>query len=139
MSRSRRVLLSFVSAISADALVFAVISLRNPAGAKLDGFLLMSAFALYFLIPCWILALPAIIWIDPTNHRKLWTLALIGILIGPATMLAVDLWMWWHLPATSISWPGLWDYYAAAISIVATIFYLTLLKTSSRGRIQPSS
>jgi hypothetical protein len=139
MSRGKRIALSFVSAIVAELLVFAAISLRSPAGARLDGFLIAFGFALYFVIPCWVLSLPAVVLIDPINRGRLWTLAAIGILIGPATMLAFDLWMWWHHPTTTIKWPGLWDYDAAAISFVATILYLTLLKTSSGRRIQPST
>ena len=69
MSWWKRVLLSFVSAIMADAVVIGVVCLRNPSGARLDGFLVMSWFALYFLVPCWILSLPAVVLITNTEGR----------------------------------------------------------------------
>ena len=139
MSWWKRLLLSFISAIMADVIVIGVVCLRNPSGAKLDGFLMMSVFALYFLIPCWILPLPAVTLINNPSGPRLWMLAAIGILIGPVAMFAFDLWMFWHNPTQIWQWPNLFDYFAAAISLVATILYLSALKTSSRRRIQPTT
>ena len=58
-------------------------------------------------------------------------LAVIGILIGPVAMFVIDLWMFWHNPTQIWQWPGSFDYFAAAISFVATILYLSVLKTST--------
>ena len=139
MSWWKRVLLSFVSAAIADVIVIGVVCVRNPSGAKLDGFLVMSWFALYFLIPCWILSLPAVALINNPSGPRLWMLVGIGILIGPITMFLFDLWMYWHSPTQIWQWPNMFDYFAAAISFVATILYLSALKTSSRNSIQPST
>ena len=139
MSWWKRVLLSFVSAIMADVLVIGVVCLRNPSGARLDGFLVMSWFALYFLAPCWILSLPAVVLINNRNGSRLWLLAVIGILIGPVAMFAVHLWLFWHNPTEIWHWPNSFDYFAVAISFVATALYLAVLKTSSHRRIQPTT
>jgi len=139
MSTWKRVLLSFLSAVIADALVTGVVCLRNPSGARLAGFLVTSVFALYFLIPCWILSLPAVVLIHNTNGPRLWILTVIGILIGPVAMLVFDVWMFCHNQNEIWNWPNLFDYFAAAISLVATLLYVMVLKTSSSRSIQPST
>jgi hypothetical protein len=139
MSRWKRLLLSLASAIAADSLVIGALALRNSPGGRWDGFLLMAGFALCFIIPVWLLSLPVVLSIRTADGSRLWLLAVIGILIGPVAMFVFDLWMFWHNPTQIWHWPGLFDYFAAAISFVATILYLMALKTSSGRRIQPST
>lgn len=111
----------------------AVLAALNPPGARWDGFVLMGGFSLCLVIPGWLIALPAILWIKPDRSRNVITLAVIGILVGPGIMLALDLWTLRRNPTFIPRGPGLFEYLAAAISFLATAIYLGLLKAMSRN------
>ena len=136
-NRWKRVGLSFASAIAADIIIIGAVATRNAPGAKWDGFLLMSSFALCFILPAWLLTLPAVILIDKLNGWRLAILIAIGCLIGPTATAAMNIWSLHENPTQIPHWPGVFDYFALAISITATILYLTILKLNTR--IQPTS
>ena len=135
MSWWKRAGLAFASAMIAETLVIATLAAFNLRGARWDGFLLMSWFALYFVIPGWLLSLPAVLSIRTSSPRNLLTLGAMGILIGPCIMAALELWTIWTNPKVIPRGPGALELLATAISIVATAIYLGGFKTLSRDSI----
>ena len=135
MNRLRRAGLSFVSAITAELLVAAVLAARAAPGQRANE-LSLAFWFLLLVIPGWLLALPILLSFPRTDGWRLWLLALLGISIGPAFLVVLGLTFNVHysLHPTSF-WPPLrYDIMgmALAISSLSTVFYIGALKWFER-------
>jgi hypothetical protein len=81
-----------------------------------------------FAIPGWILTLPIILSVQKITGRHLWVLGVIGTLIGPFVIGAIDLISWKldRSAGTDFEWGVIGI--ATAISFLTTALYLASLK-----------
>ncbi|MEO6924105.1 MAG: hypothetical protein ABI142_09785, partial [Bryocella sp.] len=112
MTWPKRIGLSLASALIADIFVVGAVAFMNPPGLRFEGFFGMEVFALYLIIPGWVLSLPAILLLYPANGWRFWTLAAFGCLIGPLVMVAMQLWSLHINPNELPRGPGMFEYLA---------------------------
>ena len=89
-----------------------------------------------FAVPGWLIALPILLFTPNIEGRRVYILACIGTLIGPATIGAINLCVWLvdRNAGTDFGWGFV--LIATVISALTTSIYLTFLKLSLRNRIQ---
>ena len=134
MTRWKRVGLSFASAIIADVVVASGVMLRDRSLIHFSFLFFSSVAFLYLVIPGWLISLPIVLFIDGNTRWQLFTLATLGVLIGPFVMLSIALYAEWTNPSHGTWAKGSIEfvYIATAISIIATTIYLTSIKLFSR-------
>ena len=88
ISIGRRVGLSFVCLLLAAALFSLLFALLGAMGGSASISLAVPVFrvALFLALPAWCVWLPFVIATKDTEGRKIWTILLSGILIGPASI-----------------------------------------------------
>jgi hypothetical protein len=138
MKRFGRVGVAFASAIIAAFIVSAISALiQYGANAKLEGILVGVIFDAYLVVPGLILALPFVIFVDRIDGWRLWSMAAVGFLIGPATIFAIALFVKVSEDGAVFDEEHLeWWCLAAAISALTTALYLTTLKTCYSDLVQ---
>ncbi len=133
MTRWKRVVLSFASAITAELVLgisFGIPGDKHLLFEHVFGFIY---FASILVIPGWLIALPIIVVPKKADSLPIWKLAVIGTLIGPGIMFAIGIY------AAIANHTGLnykrEAYYlvglAAVVSFLTTAIYLTALKLFS--------
>jgi hypothetical protein len=96
--------------------------------------LVSSLIFLIYSFGGWLVALPFVILASNFSGRRIWVLAAVGILIGPAVILAFALYSRLTLGDGAGFWPGASDFllFAAIISAASTFSYLLLIRYSAR-------
>jgi uncharacterized membrane protein len=138
MSRLKRVILSFASAIVAELIAGAVVSGLDSFNLIFEHIFGFIYFASFLVIPGWIIALPIVVLPKRVDDLQIWKLGLIGTSIGPGIMIAIGIY------AAVASGTGLnykheafnLLYLATVVSFLSTTIYLTALKVSIRDSIQ---
>jgi hypothetical protein len=133
MTRWKRVALSLASALTAELLVGISLSFRGDKHLLFERLFGFVWFASFLVIAGWMLSLPLVISFDRIDGWRIWVLAVIGSLIGPAIMGTI------YLQSELTTPPATWThgsinfvYMATAISILTTAIYLISLKLFSR-------
>jgi ABC-type Fe3+ transport system permease subunit len=136
MSWWKRLLLSLVSAIAAELLASAIITLVHHD--NLSSLFATAIGLAIFVIPGWLLSLPIVLAFNRVDGWRFWTLAIAGIAIGPLIIGA------WAYACKVSEGSAIRDFVymggiATGISIVATAMYLTIFRNSVRNSIQPTT
>ena len=129
-------ILLWLASLLLSALLFSVFADRGiPQAIRF-----IFQFTLFFAMPAWLLYLPVLVKFPGVTRRQLWILAIAGILIGPASLIA------WNIilpsPAQSthsfsvgdVVWRGrgLMMMQAAIVGSLTTVFYLAALRLLQR-------
>jgi hypothetical protein len=145
ISIGRRVGLSFVCLLLADALFSLLFALLGAMGGSASISLAVPVFrvALRIALPVWCVWLPFVIAAKDTEGHKIWTILLSGILVGPASIAlgslilllrGADPQMVWHGdPLLGELGGGIADMiFALIVGSFTSIFYLAALKALHR-------
>lgn len=135
MTGWQRVGFSLACALMADLAVFSVFQLslyRNAAVHPL-WYLFAGLFisALIYILPAWILFLPAVVLVRTYSGWSLAVVTVYGALLGPLFLQLFRL-----LHHSAVEW-NLFDVFALAISTVASVFYALGMRIWNR-RMHPS-
>jgi hypothetical protein len=127
----KRLLLSLTGFVLAVAICCFLLSIRggigNPPDPKglLQLFCYESIMMLWFSLPGWVLALPAILLFTDLRAWRFWALLALGAGIGPFTLYLE--FMYVHYSSAG---DKLYLSLAAAVSSLSTLIYLFLLRRS---------
>jgi hypothetical protein len=129
----KRVLLSLMSVVLGVVLCCVLVTIRRTIGDEsfyLKGFFQLLVYelvvTLIFSWPGWLLALPAILFLTDLRAWRFWALLALGGALGPLSVYLILAW-------TSHGRPGLdlaADVWAASVSGLSTLIYLSLLRRS---------
>jgi len=125
----------------ADVAVASGLMLRDRSLIHFSSLFFSSVAFLYLVIPGWLISLPIVLFINGNTRWQVFTLATLGILIGPFVILSIALYAEWMNPSHGTWAKGSMEfvYIATAISIIATTIYLIGLKLFSRPAPSPST
>lgn len=140
MTRWKRFGVSIASLAMAELIFSLIFAIQAPPQKHWwTGAVAFLAVISIFAIPGWILALPIILSVQKITERHLWVLGVIGTLIGPFVIGAIDLISWKldRSAGTDFGWGFIGI--ATAISFLTTALYLTALKLYSHPIPTPSS
>lgn len=133
----KRLVYSLVSVIAAVVLcyaaVFSRIFFRNLSGHPISGdFFVSVSLTLVCCIPGWLIALPVVLMVRNTRGWRFFAYWAVGSCIGPALIYVVALLAFHGFAGFRSAAPEANDflYLSAAISCLATILYLLLLRRS---------
>jgi ABC-type dipeptide/oligopeptide/nickel transport system permease component len=133
MSHIKRVGLSLLCALASELLVGAALTARNRGGFS-D--VLGSAIGLsIFVIPGWLLSLPAVLVFDRADGWRFWVLGIYGTFLGPTIILA------WAIACKVTERSTIEDFgymggIAFVIALLSTALYLYVFKSSSPDSIE---
>ena len=139
MTSTERTGLSLAGVLTADVLVSSLAQLiaaliGKAAGSPWYSFLYLTLLSLVVVLPAWVLWQPVIWSFRNPLRRHLGPFVMIGILWGPAVTYGIRLGTLRQYPVPRFQ-PDILDGIASAVSTLATLFYLLLLKHFSTKRI----
>lgn len=133
MSGVKRVVLSLVSALISESIVSLALSVKDHSG--LNGIYAGAIGFSIFVVPGWLLTLPMVLAFRRTDGWRFWLIGAYGTLLGPLIILT------WAIACKVTEHSAISDFIAMGeiafvIAFLATAFYLSILRYSSRDSIE---
>ena len=134
MTASKRLAISAASVLSAQFIVGATLSAYDGPELFWERVFGFMYFSTMFTIPGWLIALPVVVRPPKIIAGDWRRIALVGILIGPITMLLIDALfaIYTHSTGAALEWVLKYCGLATVVSSMTSGFYLTGLHVASR-------
>lgn len=139
----KRILYSIISAIASIFIFGIAVAIESlvTRGADPSGAFVLACLATSYLgIPCWILALPIILWITNIEGWRLWGVFALGASLGPLVILGIA--SYTAISSTTFvgfaQGSGIFIWMAMGVSSLATLLYLLLLRRAQLRKLRAS-
>jgi hypothetical protein len=135
MTRTKRVILSFVSLASAAIAIgigLAMFDLHSPLRSILENCLYYSIFCFVFGLTGWILALPIVVFVSDPKGWKFWCVLATGVGIGPLVIFGIAIYGGVITSNFNMHFaPEAWNIVLVALteSSLTTVIYLALIRS----------